>query len=398
MAGSAPFVTTSADGQPAGITLDVWEEMAQQAGIEYTEPYRYPSVKAGVEAIQNGQLDILIGPITINAKRAKVASFSQPYYRSDVGIVGKRRNVTLWQRIKPFFSYSFLYAVGMLLLVLLALGVLLYWAERKHNQQFKNGAVRGVLDGLWVSLQTMNTTGYGDFAPRTFWGRFVMGAWMILSLILSTSLIAGIASTLALSAGQDNSYKELADLRGLRVATSSYSKLVSSIRANSAMPVTVKNVEEGMQLLREGKVQAVVYDLVQLQYAMRTHDHEKFVLNVNSQYPQDYGFVFPQNSDVRANLDVYMLNLREKDAIQQAVDEWIIRSQDGDKHMPANLIDDIPKILKLDKNNAPDDETVTDGAEVDMEETPTSQSTEERTEEPDTASPTTTATTAPKGN
>lgn len=331
MAGSAPFVVHAADDSVAGIAFNVWQETAQRAGVEYATPYRYPSVKAGMEAIQNGQVDVLVGPITINARRAEAVAFSQPYFTSDTGIVGKRRTVSLWQRISPFFSHTFLYAVSVLLMVLLGLGSLLYLAERRHNRNFQQGAARGIGTGLWLSLQTMNTTGFGDCAPRSFAGRLLTGCWMILSLILSTSLVAGIASTLALSAGQDGSYRELSDLRGLRVATSGYHKLVNSIRANSAMPVTVRNVDEAMQLLREGKVQAVVYDLVQLQYAMNDSDHEQYTLNANSGFPQDYGFVFPQDSELRAQLDVHMLSLRERDIIRQMVDEWVIRSRiDGD--------------------------------------------------------------------
>lgn len=326
MAGSAPFVVQGDDGELTGVVWEVWQDMAEQAGIEYGKPYRFGSVKSGIEAVNRGNIDVLIGPLTINAQRAKTVSFSQPYFQSDVGIVAPIKQVTLWQRVKPFFSGSFLYAVGMLLLLLFGLGVMLYFAERKKNPQFQNGFFNGVMSGSWLSLQTMNTTGYGDYAPKSFLGRVVMGIWMILSLILSTSLVAGIASTLALSAGQDNSYKQLSDLRGLRVATTGYHKLVNSIRSNGAMPVTAKNVQEAMQLLREGKVQAVVYDLVQLQYGMTAQDHERYSLRVDTNFPQDYGFAYPQNSVVRADLDVYMLNLREKDIIQHKVDEWVVRN------------------------------------------------------------------------
>ncbi len=57
-----------------------------------------------------------------------------------------------------------------------------------------------LLDGLWYSLVTMTTTGYGDLFPKTAAGRFAVGApLMIIGVGIFGYLISTIATTLILA-------------------------------------------------------------------------------------------------------------------------------------------------------------------------------------------------------
>src|SRR5690554_2865708 len=103
-AGSAPFVV--AGEQPDGIIIDIWDEIAfsLKQSFKYIE---YLSVDSGIAAVQNNEIDVLIGPITINSSRANVISFSQPYFDTELAILAPMMEPTIWDRIKPFFPPHF---------------------------------------------------------------------------------------------------------------------------------------------------------------------------------------------------------------------------------------------------------------------------------------------------
>ena len=90
-----------------------------------------------------------------------------------------------WDRIAPFFSKSLLYAVFIFLFILSIVGTLVWLTERNASpEQFPKDPAHGIANGMWLAIVTMTTTGYGDRAPITFWGRIITGSWMVISIIL----------------------------------------------------------------------------------------------------------------------------------------------------------------------------------------------------------------------
>jgi hypothetical protein len=84
--------------------------------------------------------------------------------------------------------------------LLLALGTLMWWFERKRNQeQFGGGTEAGIGSSFWWSAVTMTTVGYGDKAPITFGGRVVAFLWMLIAIIIVSVFTATITSTLTVA-------------------------------------------------------------------------------------------------------------------------------------------------------------------------------------------------------
>lgn len=52
-----------------------------------------------------------------------------------------------------------------------------------------------IWEGMWWSLQTVTTVGYGDLTPKTVAGRFVGAALMLEGVALLTIVTAGITTT-----------------------------------------------------------------------------------------------------------------------------------------------------------------------------------------------------------
>ncbi|MGB3775299.1 MAG: transporter substrate-binding domain-containing protein [Leeuwenhoekiella sp.] len=321
-AGSAPFIIPSE--KPEGIAIDLWREMAYNLSIQDYELAQYKSVEIGLDAVKNGQIDILIGPVTINAERAEEVSFSQPFYDTNFALLAPMMEMSIWERLSPILSMNFLYAIIGLLIILSLVGVLVWLAERKTSPEaFSNHPIKGIGTGIWLALVTMTTVGYGDFAPKTILGRFIIGSWMIISLIMATSFVAGIASTLTLTGNKEKTITTFGQLDSKKVALPPNGRLVENIRNVSGNPITVESAQEGYNLLMDGTIDAFLYDQVQLEYIFRKKDRESFALTKNSGYTQHYGFAFAKNNLFQDAINVNILEMKESGEINSMVAEWI---------------------------------------------------------------------------
>lgn len=283
-AGSAPFVIHNEKEE--GIVFDIWQEIAFDLGLKYTLQ-EYPSVEAGIAAAKDDKIDILIGPTTINAERAAEISFSQPYYDTEMAILAPVQELTVWEKVSPIFSKTFLYAVLGLLLILTIVGFLFWLVEgRKFKDEYGKHMHQGIGSGIWLAIVTMTTVGYGDYAPRTPAGRVVMGSWMIISLILATSFVAGIATTFSKTTQEDKTITSMQQLEGKRVAVPDYKKIMDRVRNVDGTPIAVKTVSEGYKMLLDKKVDALIYDEIPLEYIFSENDKVDFVLSKKKIEPQ----------------------------------------------------------------------------------------------------------------
>lgn len=79
--------------------------------------------------------------------------------------------------------------------VALMLGILIVPTEKGAQ----GATIKNVSDGLWWSVQTLTTVGYGDVAPITNAGRLIGTVMQVVGAILFGALIAVISSSMSRS-------------------------------------------------------------------------------------------------------------------------------------------------------------------------------------------------------
>jgi hypothetical protein len=95
------------------------------------------------------------------------------------------------------FRLSHLTLGCFLILAIYLSGHVVWLVERRTNStMFPTAYLDGVDDGLWWSVTTMTTVGYGDKAPITAVGRCLGFAWMILGLVIFGIFNAVLTSAL----------------------------------------------------------------------------------------------------------------------------------------------------------------------------------------------------------
>jgi polar amino acid transport system substrate-binding protein len=327
VAGSEPFVVKKATGTD-GISVEIWQALAAQTGWRY-QLQLYENVPLALDALASNKVDLVVGPVSITAERAQSMRFSQPYFQSSLSIMSRTGAPTLWQRVAPFFSRSFFVAVGVLLFVLALVGTLIWLAERRMpGAHFPQRPVRGIANGIWFAIVTMSTVGYGDLAPKTFLGRFVSGVWIIISVITATSLVAGIASTLTLTAMRTTAISTAEQLSGRSVAVLTNSPGETFARRWGAHLRGVESLQDGYTLLKQQAVDALVFDRPQLLYYLNER-HDPAVAVSNAEYMrQNYGFATPLSSALVHELNVHLLQLEESGRVDRIVRAWLGEDQD----------------------------------------------------------------------
>jgi len=326
VAGSQPFVFPNTM-EAKGIALDLWESLAAKKNWVYS--YRYfGQIDEAINELEKERIDVLIGPISITSSRLENIEFSQPFYNTSLSIVSRSDELTFWQKIKPFFSFRLLIAVGIFLFILAMVGSLLWIAERKNSpEQFPTDPISGIGNGMWFAVVTMSTVGYGDKAPVTLWGRVITGTWIIVSIIFATSMVAGIASTLTLNSLSSSTILNIEQLSNKKAATLIGSPSAEFLKENRAKVIDSNTLEEAMEKLKNKEVEAVVYDRPQLLYYIKQNQAENLYLAKAEYFKQGYGFAFPFDTPLLYEFNRLLLEFSENQETQKIIDGYLEKDE-----------------------------------------------------------------------
>lgn len=301
-----PFAVQEPDGSWHGLSIELWEDCADALGIEYV--YRDTSLEALISGVQDGTFDVALAALTITAEREALVDFSHPYFVSGLGIAVRRHGQQGWLgALMRLFSPAFLKTVLALFALLLVVGLIVWLLERRANEeQFGGSRVQGIMSGFWWSAVTMTTVGYGDKAPATLGGRIVALFWMFAGLIVVSSFTAAMTSALTVSQ-LESTISSADDLPDVQVATVRASTSEHYLQRKGIGHLTVATVEEGLEALRDERIDALVYDRPILKHLVMTSHSGKLKVMSETLESQYYGVALPRNSPVREALNRVLL-------------------------------------------------------------------------------------------
>lgn len=301
-----PFAIKEGDGSWTGISIELWNTVAAELGVE-TE-FRDTSLDDMINGCAANRYDAAVAALTMTADREQKADFSHPFYNAGLGIAVVAKSKSGWlSLIKRLVSIEFVSAVAVLAVLLFSLGVLVWFFEHKRNpEQFGDGVTRGIASGFWWSAVTMTTVGYGDKSPVTFGGRAVALVWMFTSIVIISGMTAAIASALTVSQ-LETGIRGPGDLPGARVGTVKGATSDKYLRARRARVSTYATPADALDALDVGLVEAVVYDAPVLRYL--ANNKSKSLMHVLPQTfePQNYAIALPPSSPDREAINRIIL-------------------------------------------------------------------------------------------
>ncbi len=303
-----PFVIHEPDGSWRGISVDLWQKIAEQAGYQYElQPQAFEQLLPGLES---GKLDVVVGALTMTAEREERFDFTHPFYRTGLAIgVPREGEGGGWRAIKGLLSWQFVSLVlGLAALLLLVGGLLWVFERRRNQQQFGGTAAQGLGASFWWAAVTMTTVGYGDKSPVTLGGRLVALVWMFAGLIMVSTFTAAVTSALTVSNLQGG-IQGSEDLRRAHVATIAGTVSERYLEQERIRHTVYPSLLAAMQAVQQGDSEAVVYDLPIMQYRNGELGGGGLRLLPGTFADQSYAFALAQGSPYREPLSRAILQV-----------------------------------------------------------------------------------------
>lgn len=316
-----PFVIKNEKGEFEGISITLFEEIAKARNLQFE--YAETELSDMISGLESGKYDASIAALTVNADRETRIDFTHPYYTTGLAIAVPKDESRLMAAISGFFSWKFFVALGGLCLLLLAVGLVVWLAERKGNkEQFGGGTAKGIGAGFWWAAVTMTTVGYGDKSPVTLGGRIVGFIWMFAAIIIISSFTAAIATSLTVSQLQTK-VQGVDDLPGVKVLTLANSASASFLDNRNIDYKTVETVNDGLAALQKGNADALVYDKPILSYRINQDFSEEVTVLPDVIDRQDYSIGLPEGSKMREDFNTSLLRIINTQEWQQSVDDYL---------------------------------------------------------------------------
>ncbi|MEM8859180.1 MAG: transporter substrate-binding domain-containing protein [Chloroflexota bacterium] len=318
-----PFVFL--DGPvPSGFSIDLWDAIANEAGIEY-EFIELENVTALLDAVQAEEIDLGIGATSIRASREEVVDFSLPFFAAGLQIMtASDVDQGALSVFRSIFTPNLVRFLAATLATLLVVAHVAWLLERDENEDFQGSYLRGIWGGIYWTIVTASTVGYGDTVLKDSRGKLLAVVWMLLSLFLVSYFTATV--TTSLTVGRlESGIRGPQDLRGFSVITLPGTTSAAYLTERGIAHSTVEDVQTAIGALQNGSADALVYDAPVLQYFSNLAIAQDVILVPTIFQNENYGIVLPQGSPLKEEVNQSLLRVQENGVYAQLTQRWFGR-------------------------------------------------------------------------
>jgi len=304
-----PFVIDN-NGRFTGVSIELWEMVARGMGWKWK--YETSSLSELLEKVKNGKVDVALGAITRTSAREKEMDFSASYLDTGVTMVTLKEPVrNVFDILSHLGDSAFLQLTGSLVVICILFGMLIWWAERRRNaDHFGGHATHGFGSGIWWSMVTMSTVGYGDKAPRTAAGRVLGLIWIFLSIILLSAFTGTVASSMTMGR-MGPRVSNIQNLRGLDVGSLDGSEATTWMNENNISTTLYTSLQDGMNAVLDGSIKVFVGDRSAISWLVSKYDSNAGLIIEGNFHPERLCYAFPSGSQRIEPFNIELLSILE---------------------------------------------------------------------------------------
>lgn len=303
-----------------GFHAELWRAIAKEAGLDFEmrAVASWPEMRDRVIA---GEADIAIQQHAIRAAIEDQVDFSQAVFDDGMQVLVPTSNALSVARVIAQFAGPPLAILGWMSVIVLIVAHLMWFAERNRVQSdFRAGYLAGIWDAVYWSIVTVTTVGYGDKSPKSNRGRVVALGWMLAGLFLLSMFVAQVTAAFTVDSLQTGIQGE-ADLPGRTIGTYDGGKQLRYLRNRGIAHAVGADTDAVVQLLRDGKVEALLLDVGNARYA--TSRFGDYVEPAGPAFARGHiGYPMRPSSPHREAINQAVLRIREDGTYQRIMEKY----------------------------------------------------------------------------
>lgn len=301
-------------GWVRGFEIEVWEEMARRADLDFEYVVGTFEDIVGKEGtpsrLVSGDIDVGFSGLTITADR--LGQFDSCHSHLSTGLKIVSRKTLRF----PFGKVAF--ALGAFLAVVVVYGVIL-WRLEHGNDLINDQFIPGVFDSMWCIMTTMSTVGYGAVCPRRPLGR-LFTCWVMITGIGYFCAVMGGLTINAMMSKDACAFEELPELRGLTVAVKQNSTAQRIADGYTDVLIPTASAQDAVELVQQGRVDAALVDAPVIDNLVRNGAP---VASSALHARQDYGiFLRKEDAALRHELNRALRTMIEDGTFNEIFSRW----------------------------------------------------------------------------
>lgn len=317
-----PFVEHQGD-RYSGWAIDLWTEVARQAGIEWQIAGEAKPDDA-IDALANDRADIGLGDISVTKERAARVDFSHPFFHSGLRVLVRAGNETsirdaLASLMTPAHRRILLGAAA----ILAAMSWLVYYLSRRHNAaDFPEARGEGIVEAVYIAAGALLKGDLNRKLMPGVPGRILSLLWMAFGTAAVAYVTAAVAAALTFQR-LSNDYQDIDDFIGKRVAAMAGTHTFDWLASHGVSAIGEPDLDTAVQALLAGEVEAVVHSSAILEWWIRHHPGTPLAVVGRTLDRTDYAIALQPQSRLRVRINLALLELEESGFFAELDRRWL---------------------------------------------------------------------------
>ena len=316
----SPYFVTKTNNKFDGIAVRLFKKIARANDWHYKFIVLKSNMNDSLKLIGQNEVDIVLGPISVNYKRMKDFNFTRPFYINKVALVITKKPNSITSTLHKISQKISFKIIAIFFIVLITFAIIIWFLERRYNNsEIIENKLKGITLSGWFLLVQFLRGGYSfSVRHKAPLARVLLVLWLMFSLIImmlfSSLLTAFMTSGLIVRQADIESDNQLHGKPLGYVAGTSNKDNIIRVKAT---PKKFDNIESALTDLnsKNTNLYGVTSDILRLKDLLSTGNYKNIMLSHYLFAHDEFAFALPYNSPLTRKLNTSIIKMQDHNEI-----------------------------------------------------------------------------------